>query len=430
MKLTQGVLAALAIFSFATAAPAAAQDAPVELRLFLDCSGFYCDSDYYRTEIPFVSHVRDRADADVHLLITAQQTGGGGRAYTLLFIGQREFAGMADTLPLNVPQVATEDERRSSLARTIKLGLARYVARTRAAERLTISFAEAAAGRQAPVAPTDDPWDFWTFRTNVRGFFNGESRFSSRSLNGSISANRITEDWKIQLSANGNQSRQRFQIDSTRTIISRQEGYGLNGLLAKSLTDHWSAGGRASASASTFLNQDLHLRAGPVIEYSVFPYAEATRRQITIQYTAGINHFDYDEVTIFGRTEETLGDHRLTTSLDMRQPWGNVSFSLEGAQFLHDLERYRGSASGDADVRLIKGLSLNFFGSLSYVRDQIHLSAAGATPEQVLLRLQQLETNYRYFGSIGISYTFGSIFNNVVNPRLRSGGGGGMIIFN
>lgn len=426
MSFRTRVLLGVALLCGGVATPATAQDA---LRFFLDCSGFHCDSDYYRTEIPFVDHVRNPQDADVHLLITRQPTGGGGSAFTLLFLGQRDFAGMTDTLRHDSPQDATEEERRSGLAQAVKLGLMRYVARTGAAEGLTVSFSAPAAA-QPTTAPAHDPWNFWTFRTNVRGFFNGETRFSSRSLNGSISANRITEDWKIQLSANGNQSRRRFQIDSVRTIVSRQEGYGLNSLLARSLSDHWSAGARASLSSSTFLNQDLHLRFGPVMEYSVFPYAEATRRQITFQYTAGINRFDYDEITIFGETEETLGDHSLIASLDMRQRWGNMSFSLEGAQFLHDLERYRGGASGDADVRLLRGLSLNFFGSVSYVRDQIHLSAAGATPEEVLLRLQQLETNYRYFGSIGISYTFGSIYNNVVNPRLRSGGGGGVMIFN
>jgi hypothetical protein len=408
----------------ATSQPVSAQ-ADENLRLFLDCSGFYCDSDFFRTEIPFVNHVRNREDADVHLLITRQQTGGGGTEHTLLFLGQRRFAGMADTLRYHASQVATEDERRTGLARVVKIGLARYVARTAAIDRLAVSVSAERA--EAAVAPVDDPWNFWTFRTNLRGFFNGESRFSSRSLNGSISANRITEDWKIQLSANGNQSKQRFRVDSTRTVISRQEGFGLNSLVGRSLSDHWSVGGRASASSSSFLNQDLHTRIGPVLEYSVYPYAEATRRQITLQYTVGMNHFDYDEITIFNETEETIGDHRLIGALEMRQPWGNLSLGAEGSQFLHDLRRYRAETYGDADIRLYKGLSLNFFGSVSYIRDQIHLSAAGATPEEVLLRQQQLDTNYRYFGSVGVSYTFGSIYNNVVNPRL---GGGRRFFFN
>jgi hypothetical protein len=41
-----------------------------------------------------------------------------------------------------------------------------------------------------------------------------------------------------------------------------------------------------------------------------------------------------------------------------------------------------------------------------------------------------LQTGFRYFGSFGLTYTFGSPFNNVVNPRFGGGGGGGMIFFN
>jgi hypothetical protein len=45
-----------------------------------------------------------------------------------------------------------------------------------------------------------------------------------------------------------------------------------------------------------------------------------------------------------------------------------------------------------------------------------------------LLRRKQLETSYNYYAYVGISYSFGSIFNNAVNPRFGSSGGGGMSI--
>ena len=47
----------------------------------------------------------------------------------------------------------------------------------------------------------------------------------------------------------------------------------------------------------------------------------------------------------------------------------------------------------------------------------------------VLLRQQQLKTSYRYFAYAGLSYTFGSIFNNVVNPRFGNGGGDSFFFF-
>jgi hypothetical protein len=48
--------------------------------------------------------------------------------------------------------------------------------------------------------------------------------------------------------------------------------------------------------------------------------------------------------------------------------------------------------------------------------------------EEVLLQRRQLETGYSYFFSVGLSYTFGSIFTNVVNPRFGSQGGAGVSI--
>ena len=49
--------------------------------------------------------------------------------------------------------------------------------------------------------------------------------------------------------------------------------------------------------------------------------------------------------------------------------------------------------------------------------------------QEILVRRRQLETSYNFFAGVGLSYTFGSIFNNIVNPRFgSSGGGGGMMI--
>ena len=86
--------------------------------------------------------------------------------------------------------------------------------------------------------------------------------------------------------------------------------------------------------------------------------------------------------------------------------------------------------SGNVNVRLFRGFSIRMSGNYSWIRDQLFVAAGGATDEQILLRQRQLETGYRYFTSFGIEYQFGSIFNNVVNPRFGSaGGGGGMFFF-
>lgn len=57
--------------------PDSARTADEPLRVFVDCGSRYCDFDHIRREIDFVSYVRDRLDAQVHVLITTRPTGGG-----------------------------------------------------------------------------------------------------------------------------------------------------------------------------------------------------------------------------------------------------------------------------------------------------------------------------------------------------------------
>ncbi|MEO8226537.1 MAG: DUF481 domain-containing protein [Gemmatimonadota bacterium] len=407
------------------AAPAQALARPV--RAFLDCQQMYCDMDYYKTEIPFVDHVRNREDADVHILVTEQSTGSGGSEYTAAFIGAGPFAGRRDTLRFYARQDATDDAIRVGLARMFKLGLVRYVAETPAADRLSISYSPATPAEAGGVAPQHDPWNYWVFRARASSYFQGESSSNSLNLSGGISANRTTEAWKLNLSLNGNYSESNFDIDSVTSIKSTSKNYSASSLAARSIGRHWAAGAEASARRSTYSNEALALRFAPGIEFDVFPYAESTRRQFTLRYNLGVNRFKYDEVTIFSKTRETLFDESLTASLDTRQPWGSASVSLEGAHYLDDFARNRVEFFSNFDVRLVKGLSVNFFGSISRVRDQRYLPAGGATPEEVLLRQRALATSYRYSGSVGLSYSFGSIFNNVVNPRF--GGSGGRTFF-
>ena len=56
--------------------------------------------------------------------------------------------------------------------------------------------------------------------------------------------------------------------------------------------------------------------------------------------------------------------------------------------------------------------------STSLVRDQVYLAKTDLTDEEILIERRQLATDSRYRISFGFSYTFGSIFNNVVNPRF------------
>jgi len=407
------------------------------LRVFFDCQGFAsgCDFDYVRTEITFVTWVRNREDAQVHVLVTIQTTGGGGTEYTVTFIGRGRFAGRADTLRYAAGKTDTQDDQRRGLVHLLKLGLATAAATTPLAPHLEVTFTAPSRG-----GPQHDPWNYWVYSASMNGFFNGQKSINSQSLFGSLSANRVTDASKILLSFTESYDRGSFDIPvfdttgtqvGTRTVVSIARSYGGDALLVKSLGAHWSAGTEVSANRSTFSNEDLVFSAGPAVEVDIFPYSTSTRRLLRFNYRMAVNYFKYTDTTIFEKTDEVLFTQVLAAVVNVTQPWGSSSVSLTGSTFLHDLSKNRLELFGSLSFRVVRGLSFNVFGNVSLVHDQLFLPKAGASESQILLQRRALATNYQYFASVGLSYSFGSTINNIVNPRFgRSGGGSTIIISN
>ena len=418
------IAAAVVVCLILTPALAAAQDPRAvdrtgALRVFLDCNS--CDENYLRTEITFINYVRDRADADVHVLVTTQGTGGGGIEYTIKFIGLGRFAGADQSLTYVSVQTNTDDERRAGFAAQFRLGLVRYAAETPLASRLKVTFDAPKA--KAAAEPQNDPWNFWVFRVGASGNLEGQESGNENQVRGSLSANRTTEAWKFNFAADGEYGQEEFVLDEGEIFTSISRNIEVNALVAKSLGQHWSAGIVGALESSLFSNYDLRTRLGGGLEYDIFPYSESTRRILTVLYTLGVEHADYHEVTIYDKTSENLLDHRLETTLQLRQPWGSSSASFELAHYLSQPDKYRLTAFGNLEVRLFKGFSVEIFGEASRRRDQLSLRRGDASNEEILVRQRELATGYQYDFGFGISYSFGSIFNNVVNPRFRNAGG-------
>ena len=387
------------------------------LKVFLDCQTF-CDFDHFRREIPFVDYMRDRQDAQVHVLVTSQQTGAGGTEFTFDFIGLDEFEGRQDTLIYASSPVDTFDEQREGQTQTLKIGLMRYIAGTPIADRITINYRAPAGAREQQTGSRDDPWNLWVFRVGVGGNFSGEETSRSFRVNGSFRASRITEDWKFLFRSRGSFRENRFDLSDGSEFVSTSRDFSFSQTLVRSLGDHWSAGARAAVSAATFFNQDLAVRVAPAIEYDLYPYSESTRRQLTALYTVGVVAFDFEEITLFNKTSEVRLEQRLELAAAVIQPWGNVNGSLVGTNFLDDFALHRIDFFTGFSVRIVRGLNFNAFGQVSRIKNQIFLSGADISDEDRLVRRRQLGTEFRYRVNINFSYTFGSIFNNVVNPRF------------
>lgn len=379
-------------------------------------------NDYIRKEINYVNYVRDIKDAGVYIISTSEGTGSNGRKYTYFLVGQNENAGMSDTISFVTTFDETEDERRIKQVRTLKMGLMRYVAKTPLAQYMKISFTE-------PLSEivSSDKWNSWVFRTSLNGWLQGQQAYKATNLYGNFNASRVTEKWKINLRARYNYGIDKFDIED-EIISSENNSKSVNALIVKSINDHWSYGGSAYVGSSSYNNQKFSATFMPGIEYDVFPYSESTRRQLRLLYTVGYGYVNYTDTTIYNLTKEGHFMHSLSAAYEVVQKWGSIDVSLNYSNYLHDWSKNNISLNGFLDLRIAKGLSVNFGGGASLIHDQLGLVKGGATAEEVLLRRKELATQFEYFTSFGFSYTFGSIYNNVVNPRFGNSGGGGMTI--
>ncbi len=397
------------------------------LRVFLDCPSRLCDSAYFRTEVAFVDFVRDRNDAEVHVLITTQQTGSGGTSFTLAFLGRGAFLGTDDALEYVSTPDDSPDSVRKGLVRVFELGLIRYAVHSGAFSHLEIEFAAPEPGSEKK---TTDPWNHFIFHLSARGSFDGQTSTTSQDEHLSASANRTTADWKFSVGAFGSysESRYRFEGPPVTNYVSISRSLYVNAIVIRSLSQHFSAAANVYAETSTFSNEKRLGAASVALEYDVFPYSEATRRLFSIRWWLGESAVEYFDETIYGRTWQYQPNQSIDATLELTQPWGSVTFVAVGSNYFlkspHGIDVSRNSASGDArlSLRIFKGLAFTLNGSAGLVHDQIGLPKGGATPEEVLLQRKLLETNYTYSASLGLSYTFGSIFSSVVNPRFSSGG--------
>jgi hypothetical protein len=370
-------------------------------------------SDYFRKEIPFVNYVRDIKDAGVYIISTSQTTGSGGREYSYFLVGQNANAGMNDTLTFVASPDQTSDEIRAKQVATLKMGLMRYVARTPLSKYIKISFTE-------PMSETvtTDKWNSWVYKASVNGYIQGERSYESSYLSGNISAAHVTKEWKINLSANYYYSVDKYKT-SVGLIRSDINSKSFNSKIVKSISDHWSYGGTFYAGSTKYSNINMRLRAMPGIEYDLFPYSESTRRLLRMLYTVGYGYTNYNDTTIYNVKKEGHFQHSLSIVYEVVQKWGSIELSTQYSNYFHDWSKNNLSVDGYFSLRIAKGLNVNLSVSASMIHDQLSLVKGGATTEQILLRVKELESSFNYYTSFGLTYTFGSIYNNVVNPRFQ-----------
>ncbi len=419
IKKSNILITLLAIFTFSINTATLAQDTILPantstnglIDVFLD---FNFQDQYIREKINFVNYVRDRQLADVHIMLNRHSSGTAGQNYVFTFIGREKFRGMNNEITFWAHSTNTDNETRKGMVDALKLGLMPYVANTFLVSKININISDIDIEEREEVA---DPWNNWTFR--VYGGLNlrqerRESRLNSRW---GFSADKLSEDWKIRARPFFNNNRQSFVANDIE-IRRNQFRHGFDGYLIRSINQHWSVGFFLDMLSSTFHNIIFNIEAQPGIEYSFLPYTEANYRAITLDYRIGAGHHRYIEETIFYKMQENLYHHSLNFTARLRQPWGSFETSISGSHYFHNYTANRISLESNLQLRIFKGLSLNLWGGFEFINDLVALPAGDLPIEDILLRQRRQATDYQISTHIGLTYTFGSEFVNVINTRF------------
>lgn len=394
------------------------------LKVYIDCNNTRCDMDFIRTEINIIDFYLDRLAADVHILITDQRTGGGGRQYQFIYFGLNRFKNITDTILFSTEPDLTEFERRDLFIKHLKLGLIPFLTKTGQVKNINIDFKNTDMSKTgSEVKSEKDPWNYWVFRANIGGNINGESVYKSNRLSSSVSAQRTTDKLKVNFDLNGSKNNSRYEFEDDSGIIEKisikNSNYEFEHSLVFSLSNKWSYGYELEYYSSTFSNMKSRISARSAIEYNFYPYTEVNSRYLAIHYGLSLRKNNYYDTTIYNKKEETLFGHFLNLQMSYTKKWGGLFGGVEYSNYLQDFTLNNLEINVGTNVRITGGLSFNIHANYNLVHDQVYLPKGGATEQEILTRRRQLQTNFNYFFGFGLNYRFGSNLNNFINPRFN-----------
>ena len=381
-----------------------------KIKVFLNCR---CDDDYLKQNTLFFDYVRDMDLADIEVFVFEITNASGGRNFSFNFKGKNKF-NKEYVISKTIPQNTSFNKSRKSLLDTYKLGMASFLSNTDYQSQVEVNFNN---NNLFPENLTKDKWKNWVFEVYGSFNFENEKSINEEEYNFGFDIDRVTNNWRF---------RSDFEIDRSikffsggeQNYSSERESFYFSASLVKSISNHFSTGIFSSYTQDTYRNYKSSYNISPAIEYNFIPYNEVLTREVTLAYKLGYNLFHYIDETIYGFEDQKMFNHSLTLNLRFREKWGSIYSYLVASQFLDLPEQNRLTINNNLNIRIIRGLSVRISAYFRFIRDQINLPKGAASVEDLLLRQRQISTNFQNRISMGLSYTFGSIFNNIVNQRL------------
>ena len=379
-----------------------------KIKAYIDCR---CDENYLKQETSFLEYVRDQDLADVEIFIRDERNPTGSRSFEITIDGNNSFKDISSSATAVGYSNDTSSTLRDKLLNKLKVALVPFLEKANYNLKLNIE------SNFEDYTSLDDKWKNWVFE--LSGSYNNDKEESRKTNRYEVEfeIDKLTEDWRIGMEIKRNESNRKFYSDDNE-YTSNRKTTSFRGRVVRSISDHFSAGVFFGAYQNTYENIDFNRYLAPAIEYSLYPYKDVLSKEITLAYRIGTGKRNYIEETIYGYTEQKLTSQTLSLNIRFRQKWGNISSYINGTQFLNDGTKKRFSLRSDLDIRVFEGLAVRLSGNINLIREQYSLAAGNTSVEDLLLQQRQIATDYRTNFSIGLSYTFGSIYNSIINTRL------------
>jgi hypothetical protein len=387
-------------------------DAP---KVFLVCD--YCDQNYYKNEITFLNFVRDRRLADIVILLRTINTGNGGTEFTLEFSGENNFKDITTTEKFNAIPNQSNGEIREGIRDAIKKGVLPYLLKSNLASKINYSIT--GLENTANADQVKDKWNLWLF--SISGNLSGSGQAYSKQFDmfSNFNTNRTSQKNRFETGFFQYGNFQKYTVNDSTSISAFVNNIGAYSFDAITLGKHAAVGYFATYFASTVQNLKNSTSLYPSIEYNVFPYDDATKRRLTLNYRIGARYVDFFTPTYLDKLYEWYFLHSLVVSYRQVEKWGSLNCDIGSFQYFHKQKFYRVNISPNVSLNVAKGLNINLGGNFSVVNDQYFLRKEEVSQEAILLGQAQLKSNFSYFFYSGFSYNFGSIYNNVVNVRFN-----------
>lgn len=383
------------------------------ITIFLDCE--FCNTNQIKQELNYVNFAFDVFRSDVHVFMTRQFLPNGAFQFFVEVIGIDEWDDERVTFDFSSEPNMSNLEQNALIIDKIKIGLAPFLAKTSLIEKLELNIPQIEERNAVQQELTF--WENWIYDLDANFSWNSEASNDEFRVRLGFEADNTTPEWRIRFRESYSYRQERFRSNEEVIVATRRSIFS-SASAVKSLTNHWSVGASGSFYSDNFNNIDQSWWLGPAIEYSVFPYDDVPAREFTFAYRVGVQDRKYLEETIYERLEETLFRQSLNADLRLRKTWGSVFAGLRGSNYIGDWEKNSLAFNTRISLRVTKGLAVTVGGNYEIVNDQISLPRQEATKEELLLAIRQIATNYESRINFGLSYTFGALYNNIINTRL------------